>query len=141
MIRSKCGWRSNRFSPRVKGWLEAASDVWLWGLFRHPVAKHWFGQNAAILGDAAHPTLPFLAQGANMALEDAWVLADCLDRLGLTAGLAAYQSARQFRCARIVQAANDNAQAYHLRRTAARAGASGAAAGRGGGAGIGAAQV
>ncbi len=104
----------NRFSPRVKGWLEAASDVWLWGLFRHPVAKHWFGQNAAILGDAAHPTLPFLAQGANMALEDAWVLADCLDRLGLTAGLPAYQSLRQFRCARIVQAANGNAKAYHL---------------------------
>jgi salicylate hydroxylase len=102
------------FSPRVKGWLEAANDVWLWGLFRHPVAKHWFGQNAAILGDAAHPTLPFLAQGANMALEDAWVLADCLDRLGLTAGLAAYQSLRQFRCARIVQAANGNAKAYHL---------------------------
>ncbi|MGB3279057.1 MAG: monooxygenase, partial [Pseudorhodobacter sp.] len=65
--------------------------------------------------DAAHPTLPFLAQGANMALEDAWVLADCLDRLGLTAGLPAYQAARQHRCARIVQAANDNAKAYHLR--------------------------
>lgn len=103
------------FSPRVQGWLEAATDVWLWGLFRHPVAKHWIGQNAAILGDAAHPTLPFLAQGANMALEDAWVLADCLDRLGLAAGLPAYQAIRQFRCARIVQAANGNAKAYHLR--------------------------
>jgi salicylate hydroxylase len=103
------------FSSRVQGWLEAATDVWLWGLFRHPVAKHWVGSNAAILGDAAHPTLPFLAQGANMALEDAWVLADSLDRLGLTAGLAAYQSARQHRCAKIVQAANNNARAYHLR--------------------------
>lgn len=102
------------FSPRVKGWLEAATDVWLWGLFRHPVAKTWVGPNAAILGDAAHPTLPFLAQGANMALEDAWVLAECLDRLGVTAGLAAYQSLRQFRCARIVQAADGNARAYHL---------------------------
>lgn len=103
------------FSPRVRGWLEAVSDVWLWGLFRHPVARHWYGRNAAILGDAAHPTLPFLAQGANMALEDAWVLADCLDRMGVTEGLPAYQAARQHRCARIVQAANGNARAYHLR--------------------------
>lgn len=102
------------FSPRVQGWLEAANDVWLWGLFRHPVAKHWFGQNAAILGDAAHPTLPFLAQGANMALEDAWVLASCLDRLGVARGLPAYQEARRQRCSRIVEAANGNARAYHL---------------------------
>jgi salicylate hydroxylase len=47
------------FSPRVQGWLEAADSVWLWGLFRHPVAKCWFGPRAVILGDAAHPTLPF----------------------------------------------------------------------------------
>lgn len=103
------------FSPRVRGWLEAVSDVWLWGLFRHPVARNWYGKSTAILGDAAHPTLPFLAQGANMALEDAWVLADCLDRLGVADGLPAYQAARQYRCARIVQAANGNARAYHLR--------------------------
>ncbi|RUS59298.1 monooxygenase [Pseudorhodobacter sp. E13] len=103
------------FSPRVRGWLAAVTDVWLWGLFRHPVAKHWVGPQTAILGDAAHPTLPFLAQGANMALEDAWVLADCLDRLGVANGLPAYEAARQHRCARIVQAANGNARAYHLR--------------------------
>ena len=103
-----------RFSPRVRGWLEQVEDVFLWGLFRHPVAQHWHGPRAAILGDAAHPTLPFLAQGANMALEDAWVLADCLDRLGPEAGPAAYQSARQFRCTKIVAAANGNARAYHL---------------------------
>ena len=104
-----------RFSPRVQGWLEQVSDVWLWGLFRHPVARHWYGKGAAILGDAAHPTLPFLAQGANMALEDAWVLAECLDRLGVVQGLPAYQAARALRCAKIVQAANGNARAYHLR--------------------------
>jgi salicylate hydroxylase len=102
------------FSPRVQGWLEQIEDVGLWGLFRHPVAKRWYGGGAAILGDAAHPTLPFLAQGANMALEDAWVLAECVDRLGVDRGLAAYQSARQHRCARIVEAANGNARAYHL---------------------------
>lgn len=107
------------FSPRVKGWLERVEDVWLWGLFRHPVARNWFGVlpegAAAILGDASHPTLPFLAQGANMALEDAWALAAALSgHDGDAAALAAYQAARAPRCARIVQAAEANARNYHL---------------------------
>jgi salicylate hydroxylase len=82
------------------------------------VAQTWaqeLPQGAAmILGDAAHPTLPFLAQGASMGLEDAWVLADCLSRLPLTEALATYQSRRKPRCSRIVAAANGNAKAYHL---------------------------
>ncbi len=103
------------FAPRVRNWLEQADQVWLWGLFRHPVAKTWHRGRAAILGDAAHPTLPFLAQGANMALEDAWVLADQLDKAARPEeGLAAYQLAREARCRRIVEAANRNAHAYHL---------------------------
>lgn len=104
------------FGRRVQGWLEAAAEVWLWGLFRHPVAREWHrGGTSAILGDAAHPTLPFLAQGANLALEDAWVLAD---RLAATedraAALAAYQAIRAPRTARVVEAANRSARAYHL---------------------------
>lgn len=108
------------FAPRVRGWLDRVEDVWLWGLFRHPVARTWFRVlpegAAAILGDAAHPTLPFLAQGANMALEDAWALAAALSAHdGDAAALAAYQAARAPRCARIVEAANANARNYHLR--------------------------
>jgi salicylate hydroxylase len=107
------------FGPRVRGWLDAVDDTWLWGLYRHPVAARWYQAlphgGAAILGDAAHPTLPFLAQGANMALEDAWVLAARLAGADtVAAGLAAYQAARRDRCARIVAAANSNARAYHL---------------------------
>jgi len=107
------------FSSRVRGWLDQVEDPWLWGLFRHPVARHWHRAlpqgAAAILGDAAHPTLPFLAQGASMALEDAWVMAECLFRHDtLSGGLAAYQTARQPRCTRIVAAASANARAYHL---------------------------
>lgn len=108
-----------RFGPRVRGWLEQVEDVWLWGLFRHPVAKSWFRVlpegAVAILGDAAHPTLPFLAQGASMGLEDAWVLADALARHEtMPAALRVYQSGRGPRAARIVEAANRNARAYHL---------------------------
>jgi len=107
------------FSPRVRGWLDAVEDPWLWGLFRHKVAQTWvrpMGQGGvAILGDAAHPTLPFLAQGASMGLEDAWVLADSLTRHDSpAAALAAYQAARIPRTSRIVAAANANARAYHL---------------------------
>jgi salicylate hydroxylase len=70
---------------------------------------------AVILGDAAHPTLPFLAQGASMGLEDAWVLTDSLARHDTAAAaLAAYQATRKPRTTRIVAAANANARAYHL---------------------------
>lgn len=108
------------FGPRVRGWLEQVQDVWLWGLFRHPVAQHWHrilpGGAVAILGDAAHPTLPFLAQGANMALEDGWTLAQALAGGGdRAAALAQWQALRAPRTARIVEAANRNARAYHLR--------------------------
>lgn len=107
------------FSPRVRGWLNRAEEVWLWGLFRHEVAREWQrvlpGGAVALLGDAAHPTLPFLAQGANMALEDAWVLAHSLAATdSVAAGLTAYEAARRPRCTRIVAAANSNARAYHL---------------------------
>ncbi|WP_149586946.1 FAD-dependent monooxygenase [Tabrizicola flagellatus] len=107
------------FSPRVRAWLDRVEDPWLWGLFRHEVAATWvrpMGQGGvAILGDAAHPTLPFLAQGASMGLEDAWVLADSLARHDTpAAALAAYQAARKPRTSRIVAAANANARAYHL---------------------------
>ena len=104
------------FSPRVRDWLDRVEDPWLWGLFRHEVAGTWVSPaGVAILGDAAHPTLPFLAQGASMGLEDAWVLADCLGRAAaIPSGLAAYQARRKPRATRIVAAANANARAYHL---------------------------
>ncbi|WP_406870192.1 FAD-dependent monooxygenase [Thioclava sp. 'Guangxiensis'] len=103
------------FCPEVRGWLEQVEDPYLWGLFRHPVARRWFGPNCAILGDAAHPTLPFLAQGANMALEDAWILAQALALHGEDeVGFAAYQTARRERSSEIVEAANKNARNYHL---------------------------
>jgi salicylate hydroxylase len=104
------------FAPEVAALLARCRTVHLWGLFRHPVARHWHSGRAVILGDAAHPTLPFLAQGANMALEDAWVLAAALAAHPTPeAAFAAYQARRIDRVRRIVAAANGNARAYHLR--------------------------
>jgi salicylate hydroxylase len=94
------------------GLLKAVEKVNLWGLFRHPVAEHWTGENVALLGDAAHPTLPFLAQGANLALEDAYALSQVIAK-GLP--LQTYQDLRRARATRVIEAANGNAWKYHLR--------------------------
>lgn len=104
------------FAPEIRDLLFRAEQVFLWGLFRHPVARSWGQGRLALVGDAAHPTLPFLAQGANMALEDAWVLADALDQEDdIATAFARYQALRRPRCARIVDAASRNAENYHLR--------------------------
>ncbi|WP_240769098.1 FAD-dependent oxidoreductase [Paracoccus liaowanqingii] len=104
------------FAGPVPGWLAAVDRVHLWGLFRHPVAARWHDDRRAILGDAAHPTLPFLAQGAGMAIEDAWVLAACLDAgPDQPAALARYQALRQPRVTRITDAATANARNYHFK--------------------------
>ncbi|CUH80375.1 FAD-dependent monooxygenase [Tropicibacter naphthalenivorans] len=100
------------FGGMVPDLLAGVAHPGLWGLFRHPVAEIWHGENVALLGDAAHPTLPFLAQGANMALEDAWVLAAQLDG---PSGLPGYQALRRPRVSRAIDAANGNAWKYHLR--------------------------
>ncbi|SMX28509.1 3-hydroxybenzoate 6-hydroxylase 1 [Pelagimonas phthalicica] len=103
------------FGGMVPEMLHAADQPGVWGLFRHNVARHWFGENVALLGDAAHPTLPFMAQGAVMAMEDAWVLADRLDRAeDVAQGLADYQNTRRDRVVKVVEAANGNAWKYHL---------------------------
>ncbi|MGJ8617118.1 MAG: FAD-dependent monooxygenase [Sulfitobacter sp.] len=103
------------FGGDAKHMLDAVEDVTLWGLHRHPVAKTWQRDGVAMLGDAAHPTLPFLAQGANMALEDAWVLADHITRLPRNKALADYQTTREERVRRVINAAEGNATRYHLR--------------------------
>ncbi|MDQ2095204.1 FAD-dependent monooxygenase [Rhodalgimonas zhirmunskyi] len=104
------------FCAQVREMLDAVETVFLWGLFRHEVAQAWHGQALALVGDAAHPTLPFMAQGAVMALEDAWVLADALAGADeIAAGLAAYQARRRARAVRVINTATDNAWKYHLK--------------------------
>lgn len=101
--------------PELRTILSHVSETYLWGLFRHPVAKHWHSDRLAILGDAAHPTLPFLAQGANMAIEDAYVMARCCDdAVDMRDGLMRYQALRRPRVSRAIAAANANARNYHL---------------------------
>ena len=96
--------------PELSALLQDVTETALWGLFLHPVAPRWQDGRHVLVGDAAHPTLPFLAQGANLALEDAVVLARCLGQ----GGLAAYEAARKPRVTRAIAAARANASNYHL---------------------------
>jgi len=102
------------FAPDIRALLEKVETVNLWGLFRHEVAQSWVKGRMTMLGDAAHPTLPFLAQGANLAIEDAYVLARSVERDGRVQGLGTYQNMRRPRVIRAIDAANANAKNYHL---------------------------
>ncbi|MGX9350192.1 FAD-dependent oxidoreductase [Shimia sp. W99] len=112
------------FGGDVPALLEAVEHVRRWGLFRHPVAPVWQRGNVALLGDAAHPTLPFMAQGAVMAMEDAWVLAEELAAAqDVPSGLVAYQRRREGRVRKVVDTASKNAWKYHLSTPPLRAAA------------------
>lgn len=102
------------FGGPVQHWLGQVEACGYWGLFRHPVARHWQDGRRVLIGDAAHPTLPFLAQGACMAIEDAGRLAHHLDLRPQTAALSAFEAERRPRVTRIVDAASANARNYHL---------------------------
>ena len=97
--------------PDILGQIETAH---LWALFLHPVAHRWHRGGLAVLGDAAHPTLPFMAQGACLALEDAFVLARCLTVEG-AGGLSRYSEIRAPRARRVVAVAAANAHRFHLK--------------------------
>lgn len=103
------------FKGPASKWLGDVTEVFLWGLFRHHVARRWHNGQQVLLGDAAHPTLPFLAQGANLALEDAWTLARCLTDAPIAEALPTYQALRQDRVTRVTEAATRSARNYHLR--------------------------
>jgi salicylate hydroxylase len=75
--------------------------------------RRWSAGRVSLLGDACHPTLPFLAQGANMAIEDGMVLARCLDRYAVPEALRRYEAARLERTSRIVRGSLDAVANMH----------------------------
>ena len=76
-----------------------------WSLYSRRPMRRWSTRRATLLGDAAHPTLPYLAQGAAMAVEDAVVLAELLPRAGaLEDLLEQFMERRWARCRLVVEA-------------------------------------
>ncbi|MFK5596920.1 FAD-dependent monooxygenase [Methylobacterium sp. HMF5984] len=89
-------------------------DSWLvWSLADRPVARPIARGRVALLGDAAHPVLPFLAQGAALAIEDCSILTRCLAEHPVADALAAYTKARRRRVRRVQRAARGNGRTYH----------------------------
>lgn len=96
------------------------SQCFRWALYGRAPARRWSSDRVTLLGDAAHPTLPYLAQGAVMAVEDGAVLAAALARAtDLKPAFAAYEAARIDRAARIVTESADNARLFQLDSEAA----------------------
>ncbi|MEE8332787.1 MAG: FAD-dependent monooxygenase, partial [Alphaproteobacteria bacterium] len=85
-----------------------------WALMdREPMDK-WSLGRATLLGDACHPMLPFLAQGAVMAIEDGLIIARCLDAHDdPESAVAAYEAVRIERTAQAMQGSSDNAKRFH----------------------------
>ncbi|PWR18057.1 FAD-dependent monooxygenase [Zavarzinia compransoris] len=96
--------------------LGAVENTFLWGLFGRDRLKRWTDGRVALLGDACHPMLPFMAQGAAMAFEDAYVLARCLaGDDDPVAALKAYERLRIDRATRVQRQAMENGRLFHAR--------------------------
>lgn len=113
-----------RLKQDFAGWHQAIQTIidatdrdqcYRWSLHNRPPVRNWSTRRATILGDAAHATLPYLAQGAAMAIEDGAVLARALRQTkDVTEGLDLYQRNRVDRTARIVQQSTENRRLFHL---------------------------
>jgi salicylate hydroxylase len=98
LIEAHSGW-----NEALIGMFRQVQHVYKWGIYDRDPVPEWRRGRVTLLGDAAHPTMPTLAQGGNMAIEDGYVLARNLDRHGsdVEAGLAGFVAERRPRTARI----------------------------------------
>jgi len=111
-----------RWSARLLTLFDASEVCYKWALYdREPLAK-WGKDRVTLLGDAAHAMLPYLAQGAAQALEDACVLAADIARTpeDLTGALRRYEDRRIGRTRRILLGARARGKTNHLRSAWAR---------------------
>ena len=114
--------RSNftAFEPVVQALLHHVDRTAKWLLAYMPPLKQWtsLSGKVTLVGDAAHAMLPYLAQGAAQAIEDAAVLGPCLERASCSAEIprmmAMYEQLRKPRADRIVAASNENGEIFHM---------------------------
>lgn len=105
------GWHED-----VQTMIRASPSLLKWALARREPIPQWTQGRITLLGDAAHATLPFLAQGAVHSLEDGTVLARCLegvDNAGVPAALQRYERARIGRTSRMVRGATETTERFH----------------------------
>ena len=105
-----------RWCETAQGLLEFAPSWRAWSLFSLSALPQWHRGPITLLGDAAHPVLPYLAQGAALAIEDAAALADHLDAARGNPGAAfqAYERVRGVRADRVRRTSQRLGRAYHM---------------------------
>ena len=112
------GWHTT-----VQAMLDAIpSDAcYQWSLYDHSPLDTWSSRAVTLLGDAAHATLPFMASGAALAIEDARILQRALSQAdSIDAGLHLYQFNRLQRTAKVQAQSRDFGKIYHIRSKWAR---------------------
>jgi salicylate hydroxylase len=103
------------WTPALQRIFDAAVDVHKWALLDRPVPDTWAIGRIALLGDACHAMLPYLAQGAAMAIEDAAVLGEALAReTDVSRALRSYEAVRKPRVTRVHTEATRNARRFHV---------------------------
>ena len=112
--REECAADLAGWHPDIHDIVRNIETPYKWALLgREPLARFSHGR-VTLVGDAAHPTLPMLAQGANMAIEDGLVLARCLAAYDdVETALARFDAARVDRTAKLVRGANEMAKRFH----------------------------
>jgi salicylate hydroxylase len=109
-----------RWHADARDVLDAAVEWRRWPLFERGLAPRWTDPRVALVGDAAHPMMPFLAQGAAQAVEDAEALAAALAAGGgVGAALARYEAIRMPRAAAVQSASRRQGAIFHLAGPAA----------------------
>jgi len=109
-----------RWHPDIQHFITQMSPetCFKWALYTRKPQRPWSRGRVTLLGDACHPTLPYLAQGAAMAIEDAAVLSNCLagsaSEMDIPAQFRRYERLRYARCARIQRQSRFNGWLYHL---------------------------
>jgi salicylate hydroxylase len=104
--------------PQVRAIIGAADETFIWALFDRAPLPRWSVGRVTLLGDACHPMLPFMAQGAAQAIEDGATLAACLTAFGMrdiSGTLRRYEALRMPRTSRVQAMSALNKTRFHLR--------------------------
>jgi salicylate hydroxylase len=113
--RALLGKRFSGWHPALVGLLEREDSPTLWPLYEVGPGRWHNGRDIVLIGDAAHAMMPFAAQGAACAIEDAFELAGALSSRPVPAALEFFEKRRAPRIARLRQRAAFNRFAYHAR--------------------------